>query len=114
MPAATLNAAHDNLSPSDLGDPATTATHPISRSGDTHHVEDHSTSLTSQKKKKKKPKKSAKAKEAAATAAAKVQCPTDPGRPSVLCISRNKHWRYISSYHVRLVFFPISILIMFL
>jgi hypothetical protein len=22
-------------------------------------------------------------------------------KPSVLCISRNKHWRYISSYHVR-------------
>lgn len=26
----------------------------------------------------------------------------DAERPSVLCISRNKHWKYISSYHVRL------------
>lgn len=51
------------------------------------------------KKKKKKPKKSAKAKEAALKA--KTPAPSDlDGRPPVLCISRNKHWRYISSYHV--------------
>lgn len=56
---------------------------------------------THKKKKKKKPKKSAKAKEAAK---AKVQEADAGGRPTVLCISRNKHWRYISSYHVRLVF----------
>lgn len=53
------------------------------------------------KKKKKKPKKSAKAKEAAASLKAKSSDPNDlDGRPPVLCISRNKHWRYISSYHV--------------
>ncbi len=50
------------------------------------------------KKKKKKSKKSAKAKSGAA---AKL---VDEDRPPVLCISRNKHWRYISSYHVRLLF----------
>lgn len=62
---------------------------------------DDVTVLSSQKrKKKKKPKKSAKAKEAAAAAVKeKTQEPED-GRPPVLCISRNKHWRYISSYHV--------------
>lgn len=51
------------------------------------------------KKKKKKPKKSAatKAKEAAAKKAAEAE-----GRPPILCISRNKHWKYISSYHVRI------------
>ena len=107
MPATTpsLNGAHDNLSSSDLDDRATTATDPIPRPGATspsQQVEEDCTPLASHKKKKKKPKKSAKAKEAAA--AAKAQNATDPaGRPSVLCISRNKHWRYISSYHVRLV-----------
>ena len=61
-------------------------------------------SSTIKKKKKKKPKKSAKAKESAATAAGKAKIPPETnglnGRPPVLCISRNKHWRYISSYHV--------------
>jgi hypothetical protein len=51
------------------------------------------------KKKKKKPKKSAKSKEAANKSAAPSE--QEPRHP-VLCISRNKHWRYISSYHVRL------------
>ena len=51
------------------------------------------------KKKKKKSKKSGKAKEAASQATA--QEPESESRPPVLCISRNKHWRYISSYHVR-------------
>jgi hypothetical protein len=45
------------------------------------------------KKKKKKAKKKAKA-------AAGAPAPEDTGPPP-LCISRNKHWRYISSYHVR-------------
>ena len=54
---------------------------------------------TTQKKKKKKSKKSAKAKEEASQAIA--QGPESESRPPVLCISRNKHWRYISSYHVR-------------
>ena len=61
------------------------------------------TCLSSQKKKKKKkPKKSAKAKEAAATLKAKAQ--HTPERLPALCISRNKHWRYISSYHVRVIY----------
>jgi len=51
------------------------------------------------KKKKKKKSKKPKAKDAG-----KGKTDDNPeaeGRPSVLCISRNKHWRYISSYHVR-------------
>ena len=53
------------------------------------------------KKKKKKPRKSAaaKAKEAAARKTAEAE--DAQGRQPTLCISRNKHWRYISSYHVR-------------
>lgn len=50
------------------------------------------------KKKKKKAKKKAKG-----NAKGKEQAPCEPEcRPPVLCISRNKHWRYISSYHVSL------------
>lgn len=84
-------------------------TTPTTQSGETSPCleaeGDDVTVLSSQKKKKKKkPKKSAKAKEAAAAAAkAKTQDPED-GRPPVLCISRNKHWRYISSYHVCVIY----------
>ncbi|KAK0478597.1 hypothetical protein EDD18DRAFT_873137 [Armillaria luteobubalina] len=56
------------------------------------------------KKKKKKSKKSAKAK---SEAAAKL---VDEDRPPVLCISRNKHWRYISSYHGPWLQLPIELL----
>lgn len=70
---------------------------------------DHTDSVA-QKKKKKKPKKSAAAK--AKDAAAKKTAVTGEaeGRPSVLCISRNKHWKYISSYHVRLLNFLLKVL----
>jgi hypothetical protein len=65
---------------------------------------DPSSSL--KKKKKRKPKKSAKAKEAAAaTAKEKLEQEESETKPPVLCISRNKHWRYISSYHVCFSFF---------
>ncbi|KAF9447543.1 hypothetical protein P691DRAFT_706609 [Macrolepiota fuliginosa MF-IS2] len=67
------------------------------------------TIATQKKKKKKKSKKSAKAKAteavgtAAEAAASKARSQDAEGgsddRPSVLCINRNKHWRYISSYH---------------
>ncbi|KAK0479636.1 hypothetical protein IW261DRAFT_1478426 [Armillaria novae-zelandiae] len=56
------------------------------------------------KKKKKKSKKSAKAK---SEAAAQL---VDEDRPPVLCISRNKHWRYISSYHGPWLQLPIELL----
>lgn len=62
---------------------------------------DQITVPTGQKKKKKKKTKSAKAKDAA-IAAAKAKEELEASRPPVLCISRNKHWRYISSYHVSL------------
>ncbi|KAF5385052.1 hypothetical protein D9615_001002 [Tricholomella constricta] len=71
---------------------------------------DEDAALTAQKKKKKKkPKKSAKAKEAAA-AAAKAKAQDSDGRPPVLCISRNKHWRYISSYHGPWLQLPLELL----
>ncbi|KAI0348316.1 hypothetical protein BDW22DRAFT_1385540 [Trametopsis cervina] len=34
----------------------------------------------------------------------------DEDRPSVLCISRNKHWRYISSYHGPWLQLPVELL----
>ena len=75
---------------------------PSHSSGETSPVpdateEERQVPTTTQKKKKKKSKKSPKAKEAATTGP-KTDSPLD--RPPVLCISRNKHWRYISSYHV--------------
>jgi hypothetical protein len=51
------------------------------------------------KKKKKKSKKSAKTKDVD-SAPTKAEPSDLNGRPPILCISRNKHWRYISSYHV--------------
>ncbi|KAJ6531874.1 hypothetical protein B0H19DRAFT_1189033 [Mycena capillaripes] len=68
------------------------------------------------KKKKKKPKKSASAKArdaALATANAKTDAKAkdeEAGRPPVLCISRNKHWRYISSYHGPWLQLPLELL----
>jgi len=60
-------------------------------------VED--TTTIPKKKKKKKSKKSAKSK---GEPDAKPLTEDDESGPQVLRISRNKHWRYISSYHVRL------------
>ncbi|KAL1749245.1 hypothetical protein HDZ31DRAFT_28095, partial [Schizophyllum fasciatum] len=52
---------------------------------------------TNAKKKKKKAKKKTKA------------APSEPA-PSVLCISRNKHWKYISSYHGPWLQLPVELL----
>lgn len=51
--------------------------------------------LPSKKKKKKKSKKASKQSEP-------PQAHNSDGKPPVLSISRNKHWKYISSYHVSL------------
>lgn len=59
----------------------------------------------SQKKKKKKKSKKAKAKDDNVGAKA-----FEPERPPVLCISRNKHWRYISSYHGPWLQLPVELL----
>ena len=59
-------------------------------------VEDATT--TTKKKKKKKSKKSAKSK-GEPRVKPLTEDDDEPG-PLVLRISRNKHWRYISSYHV--------------
>jgi hypothetical protein len=85
-----------NLSTSDT----LTSTIPSGETSPIQDLEEDAALTVQKKKKKKKPKKSLKTKEAAA-AAAKAQ--DADGRPPVLCISRNKHWRYISSYHVRVL-----------
>ena len=123
-PAITLELvpAVDDISPSlsesdDLANATSDAPTPFTQSGDTSLVEDEPTpmdlvaSTHQKKKKKKKAKKSNKAKEAAAAAAqgpGKGTADMD-GKPPVLCISRNKHWRYISSYHVCVTRMPCSI-----
>jgi len=58
---------------------------------DQHSVEP--TVTTTQKKKKKKRSKKSTHKSPTSDAG-------NEGRSPVLCISRNKHWKYISSYHV--------------
>ncbi|KAF8346816.1 hypothetical protein F5887DRAFT_1177019 [Amanita rubescens] len=89
---------------------------PFTQSGDTSVVEDEPTlmdlvaSTNQKKKKKKKSKKNAKAKEAAAAAASAKETPDVDGRPPVLCISRNKHWKYISSYHGPWLQLPLELL----
>ncbi|KAH9926427.1 uncharacterized protein B0H18DRAFT_1166506 [Fomitopsis serialis] len=66
-----------------------------------------------QKKKKKKKSKKPKTKETdtapTANATAKARA-ADEERPPVLCISRNKHWRYISSYHGPWLQLPLELL----
>ncbi|KDR85770.1 hypothetical protein GALMADRAFT_132424 [Galerina marginata CBS 339.88] len=88
---------------------------PLTRSGRTsptcvevEETPEVSTTATHKKKKKKKSKKSAKAKDASA-ASAKDDADME-GRPPVLCISRNKHWRYISSYHGPWLQLPVELL----
>ncbi|ESK85456.1 hypothetical protein Moror_11008 [Moniliophthora roreri MCA 2997] len=67
------------------------------------------TEVSQKKRKKKKPKKSAsaKAKEAAEKAA---KTAAEASKPAVLCISRNKHWKYISSYHGPWLQLPLELL----
>lgn len=62
-------------------------------------VAGNDTVASQKKKKKKKARKPSKPKEKQAVDDEQEL------RPPVLCISRNKHWRYISSYHVRLFTF---------
>ena len=68
---------------------------PPDATGTVSQVQD--TSSTPKKKKKKKSKKSSKSKD---EPNAKPLTEDDEPSPLVLRISRNKHWRYISSYHV--------------
>lgn len=58
------------------------------------------TSASQKKKKKKRSRKPTKSKETSPQTWSPVG-DDDDERPPMLCISRNKHWRYISSYHVR-------------
>jgi hypothetical protein len=103
--AVAPNVANGAPSPSELNHPNIgdeELTNSSEKSPTRLENDEQDTSLSSQKKKKKKkPKKSPKAKEAAAALKAKAQDVPEPDtRPPALCISRNKHWRYISSYHV--------------
>ncbi|KAJ4471768.1 hypothetical protein C8J55DRAFT_152706 [Lentinula edodes] len=71
---------------------------------------DHTDSVAQKKKKKKKPKKSAAAKAKDTAAKKAAESGEAEGRPSVLCISRNKHWKYISSYHGPWLQLPVELL----
>ncbi|KAF7327659.1 CRAL-TRIO-N domain-containing protein [Mycena kentingensis (nom. inval.)] len=74
----------------------------------------HDVTLVQKKKKKRKPKKSAAAKAREAEASAGVPGSAakqdDSVRQPVLSISRNKHWRYISSYHGPWLQLPVELL----
>ncbi|KAF9479420.1 hypothetical protein BDN70DRAFT_993468 [Pholiota conissans] len=88
---------------------------PLTQSGRTSptsievEVPDESPTVVQKKKKKKKSKKSAKSKDSSPKAASKDDGDAE-GRPPVLCISRNKHWRYISSYHGPWLQLPVELL----
>lgn len=95
LAAATTTAAEPDpcSSPAHAPPPS-----PDADATDTPHADVPPAHLNHKKKKKKKSKKPK----------AKDGVPAVPGpqtvpehRQSVLCISRNKHWKYISSYHVR-------------
>jgi hypothetical protein len=77
--------------------PITRVPHTLTRLGDTLPLAGDTTTTT-KKKKKKKSKKSTKSKSEPIVQPL-TEDDDEPG-PLVLRISRNKHWRYISSYHV--------------
>lgn len=67
--------------------------------GDNADIPDDEAQPTLKKKKKKKTKKPSKSN---GTSPAETPKENVGSKPPVLCISRNKHWKYISSYHVSL------------
>lgn len=79
---------------------------------DPENAEEPNVIAPPRKRKKKPPKKSAKAKGAASAGdnTAEKQVDQEARSPLVLCISRNKHWRYISSYHGPWLQLPIELL----
>jgi len=77
---------------------------PLTQSGRTSpaSLDDHLANgppITAQKKKKKKKPKKSSTPKVVAEEIGKGGASSE-ARPQTLCISRNKHWKYISSYHV--------------
>src|SRR6266498_4102075 len=90
--------------PSSPGTESATIFTPLTQSGRTSpaSLDDHLTNaapITSQRKKKKKKPKKSSAPKVALEQVGKDGSSSE-ARPQTLCISRNKHWKYISSYHV--------------
>jgi hypothetical protein len=99
-PATNISQTLDNAAPDGPGPGGTSPTL------DAIDIEPDADTLpvAPKKKKKRKPKKATPKASESQTATVKDKAPEPSGlngRPPVLCISRNKHWRYISSYHVR-------------
>ncbi|PCH34333.1 hypothetical protein WOLCODRAFT_135649 [Wolfiporia cocos MD-104 SS10] len=83
----------------------------LASSSDTTPPEDPpAESLTAHKKKKKKKPKKRKVAQPCSAAPSSGSCAPDDVRPPVLYISRNKHWRYISSYHGPWLQLPLELL----
>ncbi|KAI0314687.1 hypothetical protein OF83DRAFT_1174532 [Amylostereum chailletii] len=82
-------------------DPASSS----SRSSSTCLPEEDITSTNGATAEKRKEKKKNKVKQAVV-----VPDDAEDAHPSVLCISRNKHWRYISSYHGPWLQLPVEVL----
>ncbi|RDX50566.1 hypothetical protein OH76DRAFT_1402631 [Lentinus brumalis] len=89
------------------------STSPVSPDRTTESADTPEAPAQSKKKKKKKSKKGAKAKDTSAGCGKATNGLGDEeerDRPPVLCISRNKHWRYISSYHGPWLQLPLELL----
>ncbi|PPQ79421.1 hypothetical protein CVT25_002691 [Psilocybe cyanescens] len=98
---------HTNATPSELSTPLTESGRTSPNSVEIEVPDDCAT--TTQKKKKKKKSKKSKAKDASAASQFRDDADAE-GRPPILCISRNKHWRYISSYHGPWLQLPVELL----
>ncbi|EGN93766.1 hypothetical protein SERLA73DRAFT_172052 [Serpula lacrymans var. lacrymans S7.3] len=83
------------------------STPPPSNNSDELSPTNENALVQTQKKKKKKKSKKPKAKESPSGA---PTADVERDRASVLCISRNKHWRYISSYHGPWLQLPLELL----
>ncbi|KAI0931179.1 hypothetical protein AcV5_005275 [Taiwanofungus camphoratus] len=108
VPAEKLNPSMVDMPPTPPSTHSSRSSSPVQVAEDAGSGEQ----LNAQKKKKKKKsKKSNKAKEPTSpSSAGKPDEPIEDERPPVLCISRNKHWRYISSYHGPWLQLPLELL----
>jgi len=83
---------------SPVTDPCSSPGHSLPTSPDATETS-YTDALSSNLNKKKKKKKSKKPKRK--DGVPPIPSPQPEYRQPVICISRNKHWKYISSYHVR-------------
>ncbi|KAF9225259.1 hypothetical protein BS17DRAFT_778366 [Gyrodon lividus] len=108
QPSCCSSHAHEEIGQLMTPSPSiySTETSPIRDSNPT----DSASSINQKKKKKKKAKKAAPRDAPSAAPGKPASNAPDAERPPVLCISRNKHWKYISSYHGPWLQLPLELL----